>query len=131
MIGISASHNGDLSGEFLRYGNACTGHSGSEEPAADAIFQHLHPEDVVFIESYTPQTGLRIKAVGVVTSCALTQRELGACVPVQWVWQGEKRIENLDDVCPERSGDVYEEWNPWVQREIMDLLPVKYRMAVA
>ena len=126
IFGISAHHNGDMSEEFLRCGKACTGYTKEENPSVHVNFRQLGTEDVVFIKAFTPQTGLTVKAIGVVTSCGITKGNLGRCVPVQWIWKGEKLIENIDDKCPFRNDIIYEEYNPWVQREIMDLLPGGY-----
>ena len=127
IYGISAHHNGDLSEEFIRCDEACTGYSKEENPSAHACFQRLGAEDVVFIKTFTPQNTLTVKAIGVVSSSyGVTENNLGSCVPVQWVWKGEKLIENIDDNDPLRNDIIYEEYNPWVQREIMDLLPESY-----
>jgi hypothetical protein len=48
--------------------------------------------------------------------------DLGAGVPVRWVWTGEERFGKLDDKWPVRSVTIYEEYHPEVQSRIIGLL---------
>jgi hypothetical protein len=50
------------------------------------------------------------------------------CLPVDWLWQGEKVLENLDEVLAQSGNALYEEHNIQAQRELIDLLPQKYQM---
>ena len=87
------------------------------------MLRQLRTGDIVFIKSFTPSTGLIIKAVGIVTEGKVKEiNDLGACVQVKWVWQGEERIGKLDDKWPVRSVTIYEEHHPIVQLKIIDLL---------
>lgn len=126
IFGINAFHNGDVSNEFLRQNKVCTCCTKEENPSMHASFRRLGREDVVFIKTSTPQIGLTVKAVGIVTSGNTFKDGLGICVPVQWLWKGNMLIENIDDSCPFRGDMIYEELNAWVQRKIMELLPDKY-----
>ncbi len=93
-----------------------------------SIVSAIRNEDIVFIKHCTPQSSLHIKAVGVVLSDYPTESNLGICVDVAWVWRGEKVLENLDEVLSLCGNELYEEHNIMVQREIIDLLPEKYRL---
>ena len=93
-----------------------------------AIVSPIKNEDIVFIKHCTPQFGLHIKAVGVVQSDYPTESDLGICLPVKWVWQGEKVPENIDETLPLCGEALYEEHNISVQGEIIGLLPEKYRL---
>lgn len=92
------------------------------------IVSPIRNEDIVFIKHGTPQLTLHIKAVGVVQSGFPHAEEGEVCLPVDWVWQGEKVLENLDEVLALCGGTLYEEHNIMVQRELIDLLPEKYRL---
>ena len=92
-----------------------------------AVVSPIRNQDIVFIKHCASDLSLHIKAVGVVQSNYSTASSLGICIPVKWVWQGEKVPVNVDEVVPLCSEPFYEEHNILVQREIVDLLPVKYQ----
>lgn len=85
-------------------------------------------EDIVFIKHCTPQSSLHIKAIGVVHSDFPAKSDADFCLPVEWVWLGEKIIENFDEKLSFCSSTFYEEHDILVQREIINLLPEKYQM---
>ena len=88
-------------------------------------------DDIVFIKQCTPRSSMHIKAVGVVQSDFPVESEGEVCLPVDWVWQGEKTLDNLDEVLLLCGEPFYEEHNIMVQREIIDLLPAKYQLPQA
>lgn len=88
----------------------------------------IQNEDIVFIKQCSPRASLHIKAVGVIRSSYPTRANTEICLPVDWVWQGEKVLENLDEVLALCGEALYEEHNIMVQREIIDLLPGKYQL---
>lgn len=92
-----------------------------------SIVSAIKNEDIVFIKHCTPGYSLHIKAVGVVLSDYSTESDLGVCLPVEWVWRGEKVLDNFDEVLSLCGNALYEEHNVMVQREIIDLLPEKYK----
>ena len=96
-----------------------------------SIVSAIRNEDIVFIKHCTPQSSLHIKAVGVVLSDYPTESDLGTCLPVEWVWQGEKILENFGEVLSLCGNALYEEHNVIVQREIINLLPEKYQLPQA
>jgi hypothetical protein len=102
----------------------------TEDGALDvhAIVAPLRNEDIVFIKRNTPGMTPSIKAVGVVQSDYPVAGAGEVCLPVDWVWQGEKVPDNPDEIEPLCGEAFYEEHNILVQREIIDLLPGKYRM---
>ena len=93
------------------------------------IVSPIKNEDVVFIKQCTPQSSLHIKAVGVVLSDYPTESDLGMCLPVEWVWQGEKTLDNFGEILSLCGNALYEEHNVIVQREVINLLPEKYKLA--
>ncbi len=113
---------------FIDKSVVCIPHTPDGEPDLHAIVSPIKNEDIVFIKHCTPQLSLHIKAVGVVQSDYPSESDLGICLPVKWVWQGEKVPENIDEILPLCGEALYEEHNISVQREIIDLLPEKYRL---
>jgi hypothetical protein len=106
----------------------CIPHTASGELDVHGIVSPIKNEDIVFIKHCTPQLDILIKAVGVVRSDYPVDSNLGVCLPVDWVWQGEKTPANPDEVQSLCSEALYEEHNILVQREILDLLPDRYRL---
>jgi len=97
-------------------------------PDTHAIVSPIRRMDVVFIKYTSPQSRLHIKAVGIVNSEFPTGTGHEVCLPVEWVWQGEKVLENLDEVLALSGNAFYEEHNIQAQRELIDLLPPKYQL---
>jgi hypothetical protein len=93
-----------------------------------AVVSPVRNQDIVFIKHCTSQLSLHIKAVGVVQSEYPIKSNPGMCLPVKWVWQGEKVALNYDEVIPLCGEPFYEEHNILVQREIVDLLPEEYQL---
>lgn len=113
---------------FIDKHTVCLPHTPGGKADLHGIVSAIRNEDIVFIKHCTTDTGLHIKAVGVVQSDQPTESEPDICLPVVWVWQGEKVLDNLDEKLPFCGKAVYEEHNIMVQREIIDLLPVKYQL---
>ena len=113
---------------FLDKSIVCYPHSPDGKSDLHSIVSAIKNEDIVFIKHCTPQSSLHIKAVGVVRSDYPTESDLGICLPVDWVWQGEKVLENFDEELSLCGNALYEEHNILVQREIINLLPEKYQL---
>ena len=113
---------------FIDHHVVCIPHTRDGELDLHAIVSPIKNEDIVFIKRCTPQLELSIKAIGVVRSEYPVESNMGVCLPVDWVWQGEKVPVNPDEVQSLCSEALYEEHNILVQREIIDLLPEKYRL---
>ncbi len=105
-------------------GSVCLGRGEPGTQAVPATFHTIHNGDLVFIKSYTPQTGLDMKAVGVVLSNVPTDAAGAMCIPVRWIWQGDRHLSDPEDHWPLRGDPLYEEHDLLVQRQILDLLPV-------
>jgi hypothetical protein len=112
---------------FIDHNVVCLPHMPDEKPDLHATVASIKNEDVVFIKHCTEQMELHIKAVGLVQSDYPTENEMGICLPVKWLWQGEKVPVNFDEAVPLCGEALYEEHNILVQREILDLLPPQYR----
>lgn len=113
---------------FLEKKIVCLPRSPDGKPDLHSIVSPIKNEDIVFIKHCNPQSTLHIKAIGVVLSDYPTESELGICLPVDWVWQGEKVLENFGEVLLLSGAPLYEEQNILVQKEIINLLPEKYQM---
>lgn len=123
IFGIGAFYDHDVWSDFLERGCACIGWSQDDAPPAHGILGLLRAGDIVFIKSFTPNEGLTIKAVGIV-SHGEVQRfgALGRGVPVRWVWTGEDRIGRLNGKWPVRTVTIYEEHHPRVQERVLEHL---------
>ena len=117
-------HNSE---KFFEQGVVCIDNSVEKEAVLFKTFQSIRTEDIVFIKSFT-QAGLKVKAVGVVLSSFPTENELGMCIPVEWIWKGEKFMEQFGEELAHCSDTLYEEYNILVQREIIDLLPGRFQL---
>jgi hypothetical protein len=115
--------------DFLDQSMLCLPSTPDGELDLQGIVSPIKNEDVVFIKHCTPEFSMHIKAVGVVRSDFPTASNSGVCLPVEWVWRGEKVLESLDEELPICANALYEEHNIQAQREIIDLLPQKYQMA--
>lgn len=115
-------------GGYIDRHTVCFPHLSDGNADKHGIVSPIKQEDIVFIKQCTPQSSLHIKAVGIVQSDFPTAGEDEVCLPVEWVWQGEKVLDNLDEVLALCGEALYEEHNIMVQREIIELLPAKYQL---
>lgn len=113
---------------FFNKGIVCVPHSPDGKPDVHGTVSAIRNEDIVFIKRCAPRSSLHIKAVGIVRSDFTTESDPGICSPVEWVWRGEKVLENFDEELSLCGNALYEEHNILVQREIINLLPEKYRL---
>jgi hypothetical protein len=113
---------------FLDKNIVCLPRTQEGKPDLHGVVSSIKNEDIVFIKHCTPQSSMHIKAVGIVLSDYPTDSNLGTCLPVEWVWQGEKVLDTFDEVLSLCGDALYEEHNVTVQREIIDLLPEKYKL---
>ena len=113
---------------FIEQNMVCLPRSAEGKTDLHSLVSAIKHEDIVFIKHCTPESGLHIKAIGVVQSDFSSDGDAGACLPVDWVWRGEKVIGNFDEMMPFCSNALYEEHDILVQREIIDMLPQKYQL---
>lgn len=113
---------------FIDNSIVCLPHAPDGRFELHSIVSPIRNQDIVFIKRCTPESSLHIKAVGVVKSDFPARNDAEVCMPVDWVWQGEKVLENFDEVLAQCGYALYEEHNILVQREIVDLLPKRYQL---
>ena len=126
---IGAMYDGtdDQTDIFIQMGVACVGWSPGKAPAIHAQMASVKAGDVFFIKSYAPSAGLHIKAVGIVTDGDFRKitDALGWGVSVRWYTIPGGRIaigpvEDHSDYL--RRGTIYEEFNPAIIRQVLDVL---------
>ncbi|HLP98815.1 MAG TPA: hypothetical protein VK149_10250 [Sideroxyarcus sp.] len=113
---------------FIGRHTMCLPHSPDGKADLQYTVAPIKKEDVVFIKHCNSPSDLQIVAVGVVQSEYPDTHGADVCLPVDWVWQGRKTIELFDEKEPWCNKALYEEHNILVQREIIDLMPAKYRL---
>jgi hypothetical protein len=123
FFGIDA-HNAET---FLNRGFVCVD-KASEKKVVVNTFRSIRAEDIIFIKNFASQTGLQIKAAGIVLSGYSNEIDSEVCIPVEWVWRGEKLIEEFDEKCSRCGDPLYEEHNITVQREVIDLMPDRLQL---
>lgn len=114
---------------FLEKGIVCLPNSSDGKPDLHGVVSAIRNSDLVFIKRCTPLSSLHIKAVGIVQSDFPVADGAAVCLPVEWVWRGEKTLDNFDEELSLCGDPLYEEHNILVQRAIVDLLPDRYRLA--
>lgn len=127
VFGIGAMYGGkeDKSDEFIRNGVACIGFESNDAPGLHIQMSKIKAGDIIFIKSYVPQSGLHVKAVGIVTDPEFRKitEALGHGIGVRWVPCERTTIGKLQDYCDHmRRGSFYEEFNPEVVRHVIDTL---------
>lgn len=113
---------------YIEWGQFCIPNHPDGQMDTHAIVSPIRNQDVVFIKHSGSESDFHIKAVGIVRSDYFVDTNSLNCLPVEWVWQGDKVPVNVDEVVPLSSAQFYEEHNILIQREIDNLLPEKYRM---
>jgi hypothetical protein len=125
IYGIGAYYEEDVTDLFLKKKVACVGWDKKDAPALHKIMSHIKTGDIIYIKKYPANEGLTIKAIGTVAEDKLIQvRGLGqACLKMKWVWVGEDYLGLIDDKYVVRLCTLYEEYNPMVQKKIIELMP--------
>jgi len=132
VYGFGAAFGGseDMSSNFIEAEGAFVGWKPAEAPAAHATLRQIEVGDLVFIKSFPPSMGLIVKAAGIVTDTnhLLMDYDLGTGVRVNWTFVGprdggHKLFGKIGDKADfTRGGTLYREYNPDVQRRIIELV---------
>ncbi len=113
---------------FIDKGIFCVPLSAMHGSVLHATVAPVKNEDIVFIKHCTP-SGLNINAVGFVRSDFPVVQADRVCMPIEWVWRGNKTIVDFEEAQTLHNEVLYEEHDILVQREIIDLLPKNFQMA--
>lgn len=119
---------GQADQSFISKGVVCLPYTSDGKLDIHNTVASIRNEDIVFVKHCTLQSSLQIRAVGVVQSDYPVSTDSGYCLPVNWVWLGKKEIDHFDENLPLSDSALYEEHDVLVQREIIQLLPEKYRL---
>jgi hypothetical protein len=126
IFGIGAYYSGDdMTDVFLKKNVACIGWDEEDAPALYKLMMHIKIGDIIYIKKYPPNEGLTIKAIGLISEDQIIEvKGAGqACLKVKWVWHGEEQLGLLDDKYVVHLCSLYEEYNPKVQKKIVELMP--------
>lgn len=121
-IGAFWENRDDMVPEFLRQHCACIGWSREDAPTLYDILEQVRIGSIVYLKSYNPQSGLRIKAVGIVTGTHMTTSLSNESLAVSWLWTGEDLVGMVDDKYPVRTCTIYEEPSREIQERVVSLL---------
>jgi hypothetical protein len=133
IYGFGAAYGGseDMTSAFIEAGGAFVGWKREEAPSAHAMLRQIEVGDLVFLKAFPPSMGLIIKAAGIVTDTAepLKVYEIpGVGVRVNWTFDGPRNggtqlVGKIGDKADfTRGGTLYREYNPDVQRRIIQLV---------
>ena len=126
IFGLGAFYEEDVTNKFLLNNVACIGWSYKDAPSLHKLMSHIKVGDIIYIKSYPYAEGLEIKAVGIVLDDNVSPvNGIGkACLKVKWIWEGSEVIGKVEDKYV-RTITIYEEFNPAVQKKVVDLLTSK------
>ena len=124
IYGIGAYYGKDMTSVFLKKKVACVGWDEDDAPTLHKIMSHIKIGDIIYIKKYPPNKGLTIKAIGLVADDSVSQIDDAgqACIKVKWLWKGEEFFGLIDDKYIVHTCTFYEEYNPKVQKRIIELL---------
>ncbi|WP_369915940.1 hypothetical protein AB8810_06960 [Xanthomonas sp. NCPPB 3005] len=125
IYGIGAYHDRDVSGDFIASGIAGPGWSATEAPELHQFVQSLKVGDIVYLKSFSPSSpDMFVKAIGVVADQHLvtTKPIVSAGRNIKWIVTQEFRIPKPEERLNVRLNTMYEEFNPLVQKAIIDFL---------
>lgn len=125
IFGIGAYYDRDVSGEFVASGVAGPGWSEADAPELHQFVQSLKVGDIVYLKSFAPSSpDILIKAIGVVADQHLVKDRpiVSAGRNIKWVITHEFRVPKPDERLNVRLNTMYEEFNPTVQKAVIDRL---------
>ena len=124
--GFGANYDGDdVVQDFVTASGAYIGYEPVDAPTLHAILRQIEVGDFVFLKSFPPSQGLRIKAVGIVTDVTDVQlrRQMGYGVDVIWLDAHLHEVGRLDDRADNmRGGTLFREYSPSVINRVIDIV---------
>jgi hypothetical protein len=125
LLCIGAYINGqDATDTFISEKMAYLGWTENEAPVLHDILAKIPVGSLIAIKSFTPQGGLTIKAVGIVSSSRLFQHPTyGPFRSVKWLSENRLEYGPTDDKMHSiRTGAIYYEINPVIVEAIVKLI---------
>jgi hypothetical protein len=121
-IGAYWDDKDDMVEAFFEQRCACIGWSREEAPTLYEMLQGVRIGSIVYLKSFNPNSGLRIKAVGIVDGPIIKTNLSDDSLSVAWIWTGEELIGQVNDKYSARTCTIYEEHNPNIQARVVALL---------
>ncbi len=109
---------------YVRYGVAALGWACQEAPTHQEIFRSIKVGNIIYLREHPSKQELIIKAIGIVFDNEIRAIQgIGeACILVRWLWQGNEIFDEIIDKYNIRNLTSYEEHNPAVKRQVLELL---------
>jgi hypothetical protein len=125
----------DISDDFIKYKLIGVGWPFDDAPDLHEMVKSLKTGDIVFLKKFSLASGFQIKSVGIVADseiiqdtdqCKILQNDsLPIARHVKWLWTSENWVFITEDAGGKnnvRLNSVFEEFNPYVQWEIVEKL---------
>lgn len=93
----------DKVGDFLQEECACIGWSRADAPTLYQIADAIKLGSIIYLKSHNPQSGLRIKAIGIATELHARTSLSQDSIRVRWIWTGEDLVGQVNDKYPVRA----------------------------
>ncbi len=125
IFGIGAYYDEDVSAEFIQANIVGVGWNVKDAPELHQFMCALKVGDIVYIKAFSPSSpDIIIKAIGIIMNAeirtAANSNDLVACGRnVRWIHNQELRIPKPHEKNNVRANTIYEEFNPEVQRMIL------------
>ncbi|MBR5433616.1 MAG: hypothetical protein IK117_04195 [Bacteroidales bacterium] len=124
VFGLGSNYEGtDMTEKFVKNKVACIGYEPDETPTLYNVFKSIKVGDIVYLKSKSPNSGLKIKAVGIATSTTLkSYKNLGYGIHVNWIVETLPLKDFKDDKYNVRCNTIYEEYNDEIIQFLVSLI---------
>jgi hypothetical protein len=132
IFGFGFHLNGreDVSEGFIEQGHVWSDWELADSPALYNLLRSFKIGDIIYLKTHPPGNQLTIRAIGLVRDLP-PQHGPRTPIGVAWLWTGPEIRINLPDPYNVRNNVVYEEWNPGVQRQVVELATGQHNAASA
>lgn len=128
IYGVGTYYDGKYMGwDFVDNGVVCIGYDPADAPPNHQLMKNMKIGDLVFLKGYSPQYGLYIYAVGIVSDehYRMVNENLGWGRSVKYPWQGHAEDcivigKSGDRFDYARRGSIYEEISPTICKVVVD-----------
>ena len=124
VFGLGSNYEGtDMTEKFVKNKVACIGYEPDETPTLYNVFKSIKVGDIVYLKSKSPNSGLKIKAVGIATSTTLkSYKNLGYGSGVNRIVDTLPLKELKDDKYNVGCNNIYEEYNDEIIQFLVSLI---------